>query len=342
MTTAISKKINEVNVLMTVFIVALHVFAWEERMWFLRALVNMAVPVFFVISSYLYFQNWTFSWQCYKKKIVRRLYSLYIPFIVYNALYIPYIFIKNNILQAADTRHLSVFSIDMLTSIFIGLPDIPNLVLWFIRVLLVFSFVAPIIGLVIKYSKWAFVLITMICFLLSPYFQYASILYWLPCLSLGTLLAFYESDMINFVNQLKHCVSRWVILALFIAFMIIFSYILRNEDVFTSPYYYYYRMAVPVFVILIYSYFYHLLPTRFVSSILPYTFPIYCMQIPFVNFSVMFLSRLMPSQHFIVVQVLSFTIAFTLCLITCMLLSHIKPLWNILTGFRNNHKKIMK
>lgn len=336
MTTAISERIKEVNVLMTIFIVALHVFAWEERMWYLRALVNMAVPVFFVISSYLYFQNWNFSWQCYKKKILRRFYSLYIPFIVYNALYIPYIFIKNNIIHSADTRHLSVFSIDMLTSIFIGLPDIPSPVLWFIRVLLLFSLVAPIIGLMIKYSKWTFVLIIIICLLLSPYFQYASILYWLPCLSLGTLLAFHESDIIIFINQLKQRISRLVFLILFIAFIITISYILRNEDVFTSPYYYYYRMTVPFVVILFYSYFHHLLPSRLVSSILPYTFTIYCMHVPFVNFSVMFISRLIPSQHFIVVQLLSLMIAFTMCLIICILLSHIKPLWTILTGYRNS------
>lgn len=334
MTKNISEKIKEVNVLMTFFIVALHVFAWDERMWPLRPLVNMAVPIFFVISSYLYFQNWSFNWICYKKKIVRRFFSLYIPFVVYNGLYIPFIFIKTYIIHATDTRQLSVLSVEMITNILFGIPEIPNPVLWFIQVLLIFSIVAPIMGFIIKISKWSYLIILAVCFIYTPYLHYTSFLYWIPCISLGIFIAFYEKNIKTFINILNTKTYKYLIISLSIAYLFFFSYILRNEDIYTSPYYYLYRMTVPIIMIPFFFSFHHCSQNSVISNILPYTFPIYCMHVPFVNFSVISLSKLINQEYFIFIQLLALILSFTLVLIFCKTLSHIKPLWRILSGNR--------
>lgn len=73
-----------------------------------------------------------------EKALISRFYSLYIPFIIFNALFIPYIFVKISILHIPNTREVSMDITDLLGSIFFGYPTILNGPLWFIKALLLF------------------------------------------------------------------------------------------------------------------------------------------------------------------------------------------------------------
>lgn len=52
-------------------------------------LAHIAVPTFFVISGYLFFQGFgIWDWRLYRSKINKRIYTLLIPYLVWNSLYI--------------------------------------------------------------------------------------------------------------------------------------------------------------------------------------------------------------------------------------------------------------
>lgn len=53
MTVTISKKIGNANVLLTLFIIALHTIGDDYQYRSVRWLVDFSVPTFFTISSYL-------------------------------------------------------------------------------------------------------------------------------------------------------------------------------------------------------------------------------------------------------------------------------------------------
>ena len=336
MTLTISEKIKEINVLMTIFVVALHIMTWENRMWTLRIIVNMAIPLFFVISSYLYFQNYSFTWKCYKNKVLSRLKSLYIPFIIYNIIYIPWMLFKLYILHFPDTRQISILSIDTITSIIVGLPETLNPVLWFLRVLIVFVFLAPIIGIIVTYLKWIIIPLSIIYILFIHHFDYYSFLYWIPCLLLGTYLSFYENKILQLLVKIKKNMKNIIYLNLtIISYFIFFIFFLKDRDIDYSYHYFIYRMTIPYIVIVFYSTINHILPKKIINMISPYTFPIYCMHIVFVNMSVIFISLIIPNQWFLLIQLISFILAFTLVFFVCKMLSRSVFLWPLLTGFRN-------
>lgn len=93
----VSEKIRNTNVLMTLMIVLLHSTISGTFLYkIVGTCCDVAVPVFFTISSFLYFQKWEFSWECYKRKTWTRFKSLFIPFLLYNILfYIYYVFTTN-------------------------------------------------------------------------------------------------------------------------------------------------------------------------------------------------------------------------------------------------------
>lgn len=51
-----------------------------------NALVRFAVPMFFMFSGYLFFVKFEFSWKGYLKKVLKRVYSLLVPFLLWTAL----------------------------------------------------------------------------------------------------------------------------------------------------------------------------------------------------------------------------------------------------------------
>ena len=337
MTADISQRIKGLNVLMTVLIVLLHTIVWDDRMWPLRALVNIAVPVFFVISAYLYFQNWTFSWSCYWRKLKSRLLSLYVPFVFYNLLYIPFIYIKTYVLHSADVRHIEVFSPDMVTSVLVGWPVLPNTVLWYLMAVLLFAVVAPLLGFLVSRSRYVFFCLFLIGLGLCYRFSNTSVVYWIPCLLTGAFLAFYEASVTSLLTRLNRSVVwRYTLMVSFLCYLCFFSYYLKDADVFTSPAFFIFRSTVPFFVIALSAMVSRVMPSGLVSLLSPYTFPIYCLHVAFVNIIVQMFSRCLSAFHFTVVLLLSFVVAFMAVLLLCFVLNHVRPLWQLMTGFRSS------
>lgn len=118
-----------------------------------QTLVKVVVPVFFIISGYLFFANveeWNFV--VYRQKICRRLKTLLLPYLLWN------------LLMAVKLRTFSwdmfwVFSshVGMQTD-WLGhenwMTAPANMPLWFLRDLMVVSLLTPIIYIVVKRLGW--------------------------------------------------------------------------------------------------------------------------------------------------------------------------------------------
>lgn len=49
-----------------------------------EGLASACVPLFYFLSGYLFFARWTFTWNGYKSKLRRRMWSLLVPYILWN------------------------------------------------------------------------------------------------------------------------------------------------------------------------------------------------------------------------------------------------------------------
>lgn len=114
---------------------------WIEK--FISDITDMVVPIFFAVSGFLFYQNFDFS--KLRKKLTSRVSSLLIPFVIWNLIGFGFYFIINHIPILASRTGVTVD--------FNGIFDFVNIVFletkynitWFIRDLIVFTLLTPII-----------------------------------------------------------------------------------------------------------------------------------------------------------------------------------------------------
>ena len=159
---------------MILFVIFIHENPTAEKngevvMWW-HSVVVVAVPVFFTLSGYFFFQDVEkLTMEKYKEKIRRRVQSLLIPYLIWNC--IPAVFFCAGNLYSIIFRHKS--SADM-TDFLYGLwndglwhiwwdktsgmmPfDSP---LWYVRDLIILCILSPVIYWLIQKSGWLLVLI---------------------------------------------------------------------------------------------------------------------------------------------------------------------------------------
>ena len=123
------------------------VFAYFERE--ISCLSRSAVPTFFAISGFLFFRNYSISQTLNKWK--RRVFSLFIPFMVWNVLAYLYYFILSFIPVVSDNMNVKI---NIPTTI-VDIISIPfsteyNNVAWYLVNLMIYVLFAPLIYLLLK------------------------------------------------------------------------------------------------------------------------------------------------------------------------------------------------
>lgn len=251
-----SYKIVYINYILAILIVFLHsnnvhMFKNEmigsEFLIFIEntisTLARIAVPLFFLISAYLFYKKFNMSLLMYKYK--SRFKSLVIPYIVWSTVSFIYI---------AMLTHISFFSSRMnMETVQLTLSNILNCILlskyaplWFIRDLIIFVLVAPLIFFIIKRKLLCIItiaLFTSINFIINT--DYYSVMYWIPLYLSGAYLGHYYTDTIEsiqFINK-KHSVIK-IISA--ITFIMVFIIAYFNENDGASMYFY--RLTSPFLI----------------------------------------------------------------------------------------------
>ena len=193
-----------------------------------QTLVKVAVPVFFIMSGYLFFANvkeW--SLKVYKTKILRRMKTLLIPYLIWNLL----------IAVKLKTFNMSIFwafwntagkQIDWFGNE--QLMTAPaNMPLWFLRDLMVVSLLTPIIYILVRrLAYWLMAVLAVlylsgVCAFIPGLSAYAVFFF--------TLGAFLSIHKINLVENLKRFEWPAYLLSVLFAISMLLTY---NTPVFSS------------------------------------------------------------------------------------------------------------
>lgn len=122
---------------------------------------EIGVPVFFIISGYLFFLSYQQTWGCYKYKMQKRFYSLLIPYLFWNGMMILAFYAAEcipSIRELFNEGKKLVHDFDMID--FLGAfwarkdggPILDQL--WFVRNLIVLSVCSPIVYCFVRYTRF--------------------------------------------------------------------------------------------------------------------------------------------------------------------------------------------
>jgi surface polysaccharide O-acyltransferase-like enzyme len=151
---------------------------------FIRILISegvarTAVPLFFLMSGYLFFATFHWSQQTYFKKISTRLRSLLIPFLFWNMVVLAFMALVQAIpsLQPYFTgtgKKIAEFGVYDYLNAFFGIQGYPIAYhFWFIRDLMLLVLLAPVIALIVRFIPFPFFLVVYICWVTESWPIYA-------------------------------------------------------------------------------------------------------------------------------------------------------------------------
>ena len=199
--TYFSKKIVLLNVIATVMIVLHHAetpvrwgqpLDWQHYpfIWAVYALAQVAVPLFFFISAILFYRNC--EWKDIPQKLYRRIFSLLIPFLIWNVFFVAVYWALQKIPFTAERMAIAT-PLDTLTQWLKAIWHTQFTPLWFIKDLMFFCLLSPIILLIIK-NKWVGIVATIGVFISSVLLHWdgiSKLFYWFPVYLSGALVGRY-------------------------------------------------------------------------------------------------------------------------------------------------------
>jgi len=151
---------------------------------FVRNLISQgfartAVPLFFLMSGYLFFLGFDFTMEKYFEKLKSRIKTLLIPFLFWNVATLVLIALAQaipatQVLFSGRNASISSYGIsDYLTAIF-GIGRMPIAYqFWFIRDLMLLILLSPVINLANKHGSIPFIFLLLVCWLLGVWPVYA-------------------------------------------------------------------------------------------------------------------------------------------------------------------------
>ena len=266
----ISQRLTGINVIMTLLIVWLHISAnYGVPVW-VSNIAIIAVPCFFAMSSFWYFYSFDFvnPWSSYKTKVQGRFKSVLIPFLIFNILgllfsIICYEFHPTEYNPLADLKRQGV-----LYYLYFSHGNGP---LWYLRSLFMFILFAPVLGWIIRWSKWSFLLLIP-AFIFGQKASYFFFPYWSVNILFGAYVAIYYNEICKWLNSINLFVKLGGVVVL-----ISFAFIFMNEA-------YIIRCIIPPIMMTIIC-FMPVFPSTLQKIIAPYTMLIYCLHLPVSRFT---------------------------------------------------------
>ncbi len=121
------------------------------QMFFSEGVCRIAVPLFFIFSGYLFFQNFEFSEKCFLTKFRKRIFSLLIPFLFWSTATFLFFYIAQSIpATAAYFSSGSVVGIGLSETLERILLNSLNSPLWYLNDLMILALCTPLIYLFMK------------------------------------------------------------------------------------------------------------------------------------------------------------------------------------------------
>ncbi len=208
-------------------------------------LFGPAVPLFFMISGFLFFMGLNhFDMVTYKQKIKRRAKTLLIPYLLWNFIYLlPTL--ANTLLGKynydvwyfIESLWIMPNQLDRISEMTMATPADPPL--WFIRDLMVCLVLSPVIWFV---ARKKMICIIVVVLLAAPWFFSIPCLFPFPGISIPSLLFFMIGSMaavwdvniarwLSNVNMSKFLIGIFFILSIIELIMVDYSFSLNGESV---------------------------------------------------------------------------------------------------------------
>lgn len=187
---------------------------------------SVAVPCFFVISGYLFFNQHSLNWQLYLSKLKSRIHTLLIPYILWNALTLCVFYLVQSYFpstMSGQTKLLANWNVsDFVFSFwdmqFVNGPDVGISApicapLWYVRNLMLLALASPIVyTLVVRFKHWLILCLLVIWFVnpwdYSVNLAIQSYLFF----SVGTYLALCQPTMSCIRWPLQHMWTIYLLL----------------------------------------------------------------------------------------------------------------------------------
>ncbi len=222
----INNAIVKVNIIATIFVVMLHanVSVLFENTSFvfslLYTMVDVAVPVFFFISAFLFYRNITNIRNQYGTKIKSRVKSLLIPYFLFSVAWMVIYSCCSLIPVVGGFINDSAFRSDWKTNVLSIIMGSYNPPMWYLRTLFLLQLISPLFYVIIKKSKYLFsILLFIVSYLLNVFFDigYSTPLFWLPLFLAGIWCAVFFDEIYHRVSDvLAHTYVQIIVLGLFI------------------------------------------------------------------------------------------------------------------------------
>ena len=176
-------------------------------LFFSSILGHISVPLFFIISGYLFFNNYSLTGDCYRKKTGSRIRSLMVPFIIWN---VAVMAVKTIILSVPQLSHLDnhpdgfTFELSpggILIFIYRFFNDPAAGQFWFLRDLFIFSMISPVLWFMLKRVPWLGIVLFLPLWFLRityPLMVLDEIYRSLPFFYIGGLLVTRKLDLARF------------------------------------------------------------------------------------------------------------------------------------------------
>lgn len=276
----LSIKLTQVNVVMTVLIVWLHTAPFFDLPWWVQQIAIIAVPCFWTISSFLYFGSFDFTspWASYKSKVFSRTRTVLIPFIVFNIFGLVFSLALHQIHPVGNHPLDGVNATNIMSALY---HSKWNGALWYLRALFEFVLIAPLLGYIIRSTKWSILLLIPI-YMLCRFAPYSSFPYWMVNIFTGAYIAiWYEWIKASYVRHRNRYLGALV--TMFLGGVLITCYSGFYDDFMI-------RAITPLIVIFIIMNI-TIVPTTVAAFLAPYTMLIYCL-----HGSIMRLTSKIPSS----------------------------------------------
>ena len=193
-----SKKVVLLNLIATILIVVLHA---ETPMRFgiglnlkdcpfiyvIFMITQVAVPLFFFLSGLLFYKDC--EWKDLPQKLYRRIFSLVIPFLIWNLLFVAVFWAMSKVPFIAGKMNAPA-NLNTVVDWLMAIWHTKYTPLWFIKYLIIFNLMSPAILLLIKnkYVGCTIALGLLATSAVLDWNSYIDILYWMPVYISGAIL----------------------------------------------------------------------------------------------------------------------------------------------------------
>lgn len=121
--------------------------------FFSNGICQFAVPLFFIISGFLFYYTYKNTLDGYKTKLSSRIYSLVVPYILWCFISALFVLCLNFSDVTSELDIVKQFPVEKTTDFLKCLINPPAFQLWFLQQLIIFAIISPVIYLLIKYTK---------------------------------------------------------------------------------------------------------------------------------------------------------------------------------------------